>query len=74
MQDCWIPRLTLVSQVVLLSVCAVLIALGHDSMITDLFCAGAGATLGTHVISTSLKRLSDKGAVEPSATKVESVK
>ena len=61
-QDCWIPRITLLSQVVLLVTCAVLIALGNDSVITDLFCAGAGATLGTHLVSAGLKKVTTQSA------------
>jgi hypothetical protein len=47
MSDVWLPRLHLLSQVVLLVVCAALIGTGHDSVITDLFCAGAGGVLAT---------------------------
>lgn len=47
MTDLWIPRLYVLGQVAVLISCAVLIGLGRDSIITDLFCAGSGALLGT---------------------------
>jgi hypothetical protein len=47
MDDLWLPRIHMGSQVVLLVVCAILILCGHNSTITDLFCAGAGGILAT---------------------------
>ena len=47
MSDIWIPRLYVLGQVVALGVCGVLLALGKDSVITDVFLASAGALLGT---------------------------
>lgn len=47
MIDVWLPRLHLMAQVVLLMVCGALIGTGHNSIITDLFCAGAGGVLAT---------------------------
>jgi len=47
MADIWLPRLHLLAQVTLLVACAALIGTGHDSTITDLFCAGAGGVLAT---------------------------
>lgn len=47
MQDCWLPRLYVIAQVVVLVVCGALIGIGKDSVITDLFCAGAGGLLLT---------------------------
>jgi predicted lysophospholipase L1 biosynthesis ABC-type transport system permease subunit len=45
--DPWIARLYVIAQIVALSVCGVLVALGRDSAITDIFIASAGALLGT---------------------------
>lgn len=64
-QDCWIPRITLLSQLVLLVVCAVLIGLGHDSIITDLFCAGSGGILATGLLAKGLNKISAQGEEKP---------
>ena len=56
MTDLWIPRLHLLAQVVLLVVCAALIGTGHDSTITDLFCAGAGGVLATTTYAAVTQR------------------
>lgn len=47
MNDVWLPRLHLMAQMVLLVVCGLLIGFGHNSSVTDLFCAGAGGLLAT---------------------------
>jgi hypothetical protein len=49
--DLWIPRILAIGQLVLLAVCGSLIALGHDSVITDLFIAAGGSLVGSSVIS-----------------------
>lgn len=50
--DMWIGRLTILGQVVVLLVSGTLIALGHDSVITDLFCAAGGGLLTAGVLKT----------------------
>jgi hypothetical protein len=47
MTDMWLPRLHLLAQVAIVCVCGALIGTGHDSTISDLFCAGAGGLLAT---------------------------
>jgi glycopeptide antibiotics resistance protein len=47
MTDLWIPRLYVLGQIAALVVCGALLALGKDSVITDVFLASAGALLGT---------------------------
>jgi hypothetical protein len=47
MSDLWIPRLYVLGQIAALVVTGILIALGEDSVITDVFCAAAGSLLGT---------------------------
>jgi len=51
MQDVWIGRILTLSQLTLVVVCGVLIALGHNSVITDLFILGGGSLFGSSVIS-----------------------
>ena len=43
----WIPRLYVIGQIAALVVCGALLALGKDSVITDVFLASSGALLGT---------------------------
>ena len=59
--DIWLPRILSIGQVVLLVACAALIALGHDSTITNLFAAGAGSIIGTNVVTAAYKKLSTRG-------------
>lgn len=47
MEDKWLPRLHILSQVAIICVCGALIGTGHDSVITEIFCAGAGGLLAT---------------------------
>jgi membrane protein DedA with SNARE-associated domain len=47
MTDIWIPRLYVLGQVAALAICGALIALGKDTVITDIFLATAGSLLGT---------------------------
>lgn len=47
MNDVWLPRLYLGAQVLLMLVCGSLIALGKDSIITNLFCAAGGGLIFT---------------------------
>jgi hypothetical protein len=47
MTDLWIPRLYVLGQIAALVVCGALLALGKDSVITDVFLASAAALLGT---------------------------
>jgi len=51
MQDVWLARILSLSQLTLVVVCGVLIALGHNSVITDLFIVGGGSLFGSSVIS-----------------------
>lgn len=51
MTDIWIPRLYVLGQVAALGICGALIALGKDTVITDIFLATAGSLLGTSVAS-----------------------
>lgn len=45
MTDIWLPRLYIAGEIMLLVVSGALIATGHNSVITDLFClAGGGLT------------------------------
>jgi hypothetical protein len=45
MKDIWLPRLYILGEIALLIVSGALIAMGHNSTITDLFCvAGGGLT------------------------------
>jgi hypothetical protein len=47
MTDLWIPRLYVLGQIAALVVCGSLLAIGKDSVITDVFLASAAALLGT---------------------------
>lgn len=58
--DVWLPRILAVGQVVLLVCCAALIALGHDSTITNLFAAGSGSIIGTSIVGAAYKKLSSR--------------
>ena len=51
MQDIWLGRILAVSQLTLVIVCGVLIALGHNSVITDLFILGGGSLFGSSIMS-----------------------
>jgi len=51
MQDVWLARILSLSQLALVCVCGVLIALGHNSVITDLFILGGGSLFGSSVVS-----------------------
>lgn len=51
MQDIWLGRILSLSQLTLVIVCGVLIALGHNSIITDLFILGGGSLFGSSVVS-----------------------
>lgn len=51
MQDVWLGRILSLSQLALVVVCSVLIALGHDSVITDLFILGGGSLFGSSIMS-----------------------
>jgi len=63
--DIWLPRILAIGQLVLLAVCGTLIALGHNSVITDLFIAAGGALVGSSVIN---KVRTSKGPPWPSTT------
>lgn len=54
MTDIWLPRMYLMAEVALLIVSGILICLGHDSTVTDLFCASGGA-LTAHTLVTKLR-------------------
>jgi hypothetical protein len=69
MTDCWIPRITLIGQIVLLCVCGALISLGRDSIITNLFAAGSGGLLSSTILTGAHKKLTDKGASAEETTK-----
>lgn len=60
MTDIWLPRILAVGQILLLVCSAALIALGHNSIITDLFCAGSGGLLASSVISSSYKKITER--------------
>jgi hypothetical protein len=45
--DLWLPRLYVIAQIVALAICGGLVALGHNSAITDIFIAAAASLLGT---------------------------
>jgi glycopeptide antibiotics resistance protein len=47
MTDLWIPRLYVLGQIAALVVCGALLAIGKDSVVTDVFLASSGALLGT---------------------------
>lgn len=51
MTDVWIGRIFACGQIALMGVCGALIALGHNSVITDLFLASGGALIGSSVYS-----------------------
>jgi len=51
MQDIWLGRILSLSQLALVCVCGVLIALGHNSVITDLFILGGGSLFGSSIMS-----------------------
>jgi glycopeptide antibiotics resistance protein len=51
MTDLWIPRLYVLGQIAALVVCGALLAIGKDSVITDVFLASSGALLGTSAYS-----------------------
>jgi hypothetical protein len=54
MTDIWIPRILTIGQLGLIVVCGVLIALGHNSVITDLFIAAGGSLVGSSIIGKAL--------------------
>lgn len=64
MQDCWLPRLYVLGQVALVVVCGVLIGLGRDSVITDLFCAAGGGLVLTEGYRKLSQRLSKSTTTE----------
>jgi glycopeptide antibiotics resistance protein len=47
MTDLWIPRLYVLGQMAVLVICGALIALGHNSTITDIFAACSGGLILT---------------------------
>jgi hypothetical protein len=47
MTDPWIGRLYVIAQIVALGVCGLLVALGHNNAITDIFIASSASLLGT---------------------------
>jgi hypothetical protein len=55
MKDIWLPRLYILGEIALLIVTGTLIALGHNSTITDLFCV-AGGGLTAHSFITKAGR------------------
>lgn len=57
MTDKWIPRILALGQLGLIAVCGALIALGHNSVITDLFIAAGGSLIGSSVISKAAAAL-----------------
>ena len=67
MNDIWIPRLYVLGQVVALGVCGVLLALGKDSVITDVFLAAAGSLLGTAGYTRLAQRTTGSTAPRDSA-------
>ena len=54
MTDKWVPRILALGQLGLIAVCGVLIALGHNSVITDLFIAAGGSLIGSSVITKAV--------------------
>lgn len=50
MTDVWIGRIFAAGQIILMVVCGALIALGRNSLITDLFIAAGGSLVGSSVI------------------------
>jgi hypothetical protein len=51
MTDTWIARLYVLGEIVMFVTTGVLIALGHDSVITDLFCVAGGGLTGHSLLS-----------------------
>ena len=52
--DCWIPRMYVAGQILVMIVCGILVALGKDSIINDAFLAAAGGitlTQGYRIIA-----------------------
>lgn len=47
MSDRWIPRLYVIAQILIVVVCAGLMCLDHDNVVTDLFLAAAGGLIFT---------------------------
>jgi hypothetical protein len=47
MADPWIARLYVIAQIVALATCGLLVALGHNNAITDIFIASSASLLGT---------------------------
>jgi hypothetical protein len=64
MDDKWLPRLHILGQVAVMCVSGLLIELGHNSTITDIFCASSGGLL----LTTSYTALT-KGKTPPETTK-----
>jgi hypothetical protein len=62
--DLWIPRLYILAQIVALVVCGVMICLGHNSVITDVFIGASASLLGTSGYTALTK-----GKTPPEATK-----
>jgi len=47
MTDKWIPRLYIFAQVAVVVICGVMICLGEDTVVTDLFLAAGGGLIFT---------------------------
>jgi glycopeptide antibiotics resistance protein len=62
MADLWLPRLYVLGQIAALVVCGALLAIGKDSVITDVFLASSGALLGT----SAYARMTQGKAPKPS--------
>ena len=67
MGDMWIARLYVLGQIAALVVCGALLAIGKDSVITDVFLASAGALLGTAGYTRLAQRTTGSTAPRDSA-------
>ena len=56
MGDMWIARLYVLGQIAALVVCGALLAIGKDTVITDVFLAAAGSLLGTSAYTRLVQR------------------
>lgn len=57
MTDVWLGRIFAVGQIALMAICGALIALGHNSVITDLFLAAGGSLIGSSVVGKLTKAI-----------------
>lgn len=66
--DCWLPRMYVAAQIVVVAVCGVLIGTGHNSVVTDLFIAAGGGLVLTEGYNKLTARLRPAGSTGTGST------